>query len=159
MLLVIYYLLYNLIIFSGENLTVETVSKENYCNMKARNAAIMRVKSMNLPEFTHFFVFRAICSGEPESVNFCRILIKPTEANHPLFSEYGRMPKPEFFDEHRNRTNPKINEIKIDSYFCGRKRNFLVERMIDMHYRDSENVQFLKELEKEKVLKDCANAL
>ena len=137
-------------IFRVKNMAVKSERKKNCGDMKAWNAQKMRVKRMNLPELSHFLVLRAVSRSEAEMINLTAALIKLSETEHPLLCKPACVPESELFDQHGKRPHPEIYEIKINFDFLRRKRNFFVERMINMHNRNVQNMEFLEILQKEK---------
>jgi len=137
-------------IFRAENMAVKSERKKDRGDMKARNAQKMRVERVNLPEFSHLFVLRAVSCGEPEMINLTATLIKFSEAEHPLLCKTACVPESELFDQHGKWPNPEIDKIQINFDLLRCKRNLFVERMVNMHDRNVQNVKFLKILQKEK---------
>lgn len=143
-------------IFCAKNIAIKSESKKNSGNMKARNAQKMRVERVNLPELAHFLVLRAVSCREPEMINLTAALIKPSETEHPLLCKAACVPESELFDKHGKRAHPEIDEIKIDFDLRRRKRNFFVERMVNMHDRNVQDMKFFEILQKEKFFENCS---
>lgn len=145
-------------IFRVKNMAVKSESEENCGDVKTWNAQKMRVERVNLTKLTHFLVFGAVSRGEPEMINLTAALIKFSEAEHPLLCKTACMPEPELFDQHGKWPHPEIDKIQINFDLLRCKRNLFVERMVNMHDRNVQNVKFLEILQKEKFFENRSKA-
>ena len=92
-------------------------------------------------------------------INLTAALVELSETEHPLLCKPACVPESELFDQHGKRPHPEIYEIKINFDFLRRKGNFFVERMINMHDRNMQDMEFLKILQKEKFFENRCKTL